>query len=116
MAMRHGSRSLLRIRARTLLAILLLAVVGVRMRLPDGPMTSHRRARLGDIDAKHTAKELGVIHVVDGVGRVVAVLELHEREATVLGCERSGMRQLAAGQWEGGRAVRAHKTSYPSAG
>ena len=50
------------------------------------PVAADRSARLRNIDLEHAAKELGVVHVVDGVGGVSPILKLDERETAVLLC------------------------------
>ena len=53
------------------------------------PVAADRSARLRNIDLEHAAKELGVVHVVDGVGGVSPILKLDERETAVLLCSHT---------------------------
>ena len=50
------------------------------------PVAAYRSGGLRDIDLEHAAKELGVVHVVDAVGRVSAFIKLDKSKASVLLC------------------------------
>jgi len=56
-------------------------------------VAADRSARLRNIDLEHAAKELGVVHVVDGVGGVSPILKLDERETAVLLCTHQERRR-----------------------
>ena len=83
-------------------------------------MAADRSARLRNIDLEHAAKELGVVHVVDGVGGVSPILKLDERETAVLLCShqektRSATQARVARVLRGKRArVAASSTKFTS--
>eukprot|EP00308_Calcidiscus_leptoporus_P026994 CAMPEP_0119353952 /NCGR_PEP_ID=MMETSP1334-20130426/3037_1 /TAXON_ID=127549 /ORGANISM="Calcidiscus leptoporus, Strain RCC1130" /LENGTH=125 /DNA_ID=CAMNT_0007367377 /DNA_START=68 /DNA_END=445 /DNA_ORIENTATION=- len=53
--------------------------------LPNWTMRALRgRVWLRDVDSKHSSKKLRSIHVVDCIGSITALVELHEPEAPVL--------------------------------
>ena len=61
------------------------------------PVAADRSARLRNIDLEHAAKELGVVHVVDGVGGVSPILKLDECETAVLLCTHREKTRSATG-------------------
>ena len=71
------------------------------------PMAADRSARLRNVDLEHAAKELGVVHVVDAVGRVSTVLELDKGKAAVLLCAHQERRGQHTGAWHECRGERA---------